>query len=96
MKAAVVTAYGTAPRCLEFPDPQPTGENEIVVDVLAAGLHPRVRMTGAAMAAAIPAVAAAIADGAYSVEPDPVPMHDVERAWSLPAGGSRRIVLNRL
>ena len=44
MRAAVVTAYGTAPRYLEFPDPQPTGEHEIVVDVLAAGLHPRVRM----------------------------------------------------
>jgi NADPH:quinone reductase-like Zn-dependent oxidoreductase len=44
MKAAVVTAYGTAPRYLEFPDPQPAGEHEIVVDVLAAGLHPRVRM----------------------------------------------------
>ena len=53
-------------------------------------------LTGAAMAAAIPAVAAAIADGVYSVEPDPVPMHDVERAWSLPADSSRRIVLNRL
>ncbi|MFI7609488.1 zinc-binding alcohol dehydrogenase family protein [Micromonospora sp. NPDC049366] len=44
MKAAVVTAYGTAPRYLEFPDPQPSNEHEIVVDVLAVGLHPRVRM----------------------------------------------------
>jgi NADPH:quinone reductase-like Zn-dependent oxidoreductase len=44
MKAAVVTAYGTTPRYLEFPEPQPAGEHEIVVEVLAAGLHPRVRM----------------------------------------------------
>ncbi|WP_067509504.1 zinc-binding alcohol dehydrogenase family protein [Actinoplanes sp. TFC3] len=44
MKAAVVTAYGTAPRYLEFPGPKPAGEHEIVVEVLAAGLHPRVRM----------------------------------------------------
>ncbi|AGL17479.1 zinc-binding alcohol dehydrogenase family protein [Actinoplanes sp. N902-109] len=44
MKAAVVTAYGTAPRYREFPDPEPAGEHEIVVEVLAAGLHPRVRM----------------------------------------------------
>nr|WP_255645126.1 hypothetical protein [Actinoplanes polyasparticus] len=41
-------------------------------------------------------MAAAIAGGAYSMEPDPVPMHDVERAWSLPADSSRRIVLDRL
>ncbi|GAB3116469.1 hypothetical protein GCM10027160_25590 [Streptomyces calidiresistens] len=44
MKAAVVIAYGTAPRYLEFSDPKPAGEHEIVVEVLAAGLHPRVRM----------------------------------------------------
>ncbi|MEN3615945.1 zinc-binding alcohol dehydrogenase family protein [Plantactinospora sp. ZYX-F-223] len=44
MKAAVVTAFGTAPRYLELDEPQPADEHEIVVDVLAAGLHPRVRM----------------------------------------------------
>ncbi|MEV5089827.1 hypothetical protein AB0N18_18250 [Streptomyces griseoincarnatus] len=44
MKAAVVTAFGTAPRYLELDEPQPANEHEIVVDVLAAGLHPRVRM----------------------------------------------------
>ncbi|GAB3262355.1 quinone oxidoreductase family protein [Kineosporia babensis] len=44
MKAAVVTAYGLVPRYLDFPDPQPSNEHEIVVEVLAAGLHPRVRM----------------------------------------------------
>ncbi|MEO3807010.1 hypothetical protein [Nonomuraea sp. B1E8] len=53
-------------------------------------------LTGATMAAEIPAVAAAIADGADTVEPGPVPLHDVERAWSLPADSSRRIVFNRL
>jgi NADPH:quinone reductase-like Zn-dependent oxidoreductase len=44
MKAAVVTTYGKAPQYLDFPDPQPAGEHQIEVDVLAAGLHPRVRM----------------------------------------------------
>jgi NADPH:quinone reductase-like Zn-dependent oxidoreductase len=44
VKAAVVTAYGKAPEYLDFPDPQPSGPHEIVVEVLAAGLHPRVRM----------------------------------------------------
>jgi NADPH:quinone reductase-like Zn-dependent oxidoreductase len=43
MKAAVVTAFDAPPRYLEFPDPVARGKDEIVVDVLAAGLHPRVR-----------------------------------------------------
>jgi NADPH:quinone reductase-like Zn-dependent oxidoreductase len=43
VKAAVVTAFGTPPRYLDFPDPQARSEGEIVVEVLAAGLHPRVR-----------------------------------------------------
>jgi NADPH:quinone reductase-like Zn-dependent oxidoreductase len=43
MKAAVVTSFGTAPRYEDFPAPAPGGADEIVVDVLAAGLHPRVR-----------------------------------------------------
>jgi NADPH:quinone reductase-like Zn-dependent oxidoreductase len=43
MKAAVVTDFDTPPRYLDFPDPVPHGKDEVVVDVLAAGLHPRVR-----------------------------------------------------
>ena len=43
MKAAVVTAFDTPPRYLDFPDPVARGKDEVVVDVLAAGLHPRVR-----------------------------------------------------
>jgi NADPH:quinone reductase-like Zn-dependent oxidoreductase len=43
VKAAVVSAFGTPPRYADFPDPAPAGDGEIVVDVLAAGLHPRVR-----------------------------------------------------
>jgi NADPH:quinone reductase-like Zn-dependent oxidoreductase len=43
MKAAVVSAFNTPPRYDDIPDPAPAGEGEIVVDVLAAGLHPRVR-----------------------------------------------------
>ncbi|PXX57637.1 NADPH:quinone reductase-like Zn-dependent oxidoreductase [Nocardia tenerifensis] len=44
MKAAVITAYDTLPRYMDWPSPRATHEYEIVVDVLAAGLHPRVRM----------------------------------------------------
>ncbi|WP_372666346.1 quinone oxidoreductase family protein [Amycolatopsis kentuckyensis] len=43
MRAAVVTEFGTPPTCRDFADPQPRTEDEVVVDVLAAGLHPRVR-----------------------------------------------------
>lgn len=43
MKAAVVSAFDTPPSYGDFPDPAPAGDDEIVVDVLAAGLHPRVR-----------------------------------------------------
>src|SRR5271155_3226700 len=43
MKAAVVSSFGAPPRYEDFPDPAPAGDDEIVVTVLAAGLHPRVR-----------------------------------------------------
>ncbi|ROP80675.1 zinc-binding alcohol dehydrogenase family protein [Curtobacterium sp. PhB115] len=42
MQAAVVTEFGHAPTWQEFDDPTPTPD-EVVVDVVAAGLHPRVR-----------------------------------------------------
>ncbi|MEV6647372.1 zinc-binding alcohol dehydrogenase family protein [Amycolatopsis sp. NPDC051371] len=42
MRAAVVTEFGTPPTCQDFAEPQPSSENE-VLDVVAAGLHPRVR-----------------------------------------------------
>jgi NADPH:quinone reductase-like Zn-dependent oxidoreductase len=47
MHAAVVTSFGTAPRYTHFPAPTPTDEDEILVDVLASGLHPRVRSQAA-------------------------------------------------
>jgi NADPH:quinone reductase-like Zn-dependent oxidoreductase len=43
MKAAVVSSFDAAPRYEDFPVPAPGGASEIVVDVLASGLHPRVR-----------------------------------------------------
>jgi NADPH:quinone reductase-like Zn-dependent oxidoreductase len=43
MKAAVVSSFDTAPRYQEFPAPTAAGDDEMVVDVIAAGLHPRVR-----------------------------------------------------
>jgi NADPH:quinone reductase-like Zn-dependent oxidoreductase len=43
MYAAVVTAFDAPPRYIEHPEPVATGKGEVVVEVLAAGLHPRVR-----------------------------------------------------
>ena len=43
MRAAVVTSFGTPPACQDFPTPTPQAAQEVLVDVIAAGLHPRVR-----------------------------------------------------
>ncbi|WAC91813.1 quinone oxidoreductase family protein [Mycobacterium sp. Aquia_213] len=43
MHAAVVTAFDRPPAYREFPSPTPQTADEIVVDVIASGLHPRVR-----------------------------------------------------
>jgi NADPH:quinone reductase-like Zn-dependent oxidoreductase len=43
MYAAVVRSFDVPPRYETFQTPEPSGEHEIAVDVLAAGLHPRVR-----------------------------------------------------
>jgi NADPH:quinone reductase-like Zn-dependent oxidoreductase len=46
MRAAVVRSSDSPPRYEPFDAPQPKGPNQSIIDVLAAGLHPRVR-TGA-------------------------------------------------
>jgi NADPH:quinone reductase-like Zn-dependent oxidoreductase len=43
MHAAVVSAFDTPPTYQEIPTPTPQTDEEVLVDVLAAGLHPRVR-----------------------------------------------------
>jgi NADPH:quinone reductase-like Zn-dependent oxidoreductase len=43
MNAAVVNSFDAPPRYESFETPSPQGEDEVLVDVLAAGLHPRVR-----------------------------------------------------
>lgn len=48
MRAAVVTAFDEPPHYLEHPEPQAYGEHEVVVDVVAAGLSPRVRSQASA------------------------------------------------
>lgn len=43
MRAAVVRSFDAPPRYEEVAEPVPTGRGERLIDVLAAGLHPRVR-----------------------------------------------------
>ncbi len=43
MKAAVVTSFSTPPAYQDVAVPEPGPDNEVLVDVVAAGLHPRVR-----------------------------------------------------
>jgi NADPH:quinone reductase-like Zn-dependent oxidoreductase len=47
MKAAVITELGEAPRYADAQEPEATGEDEVVVEVLAAALSPRVRSQAA-------------------------------------------------
>jgi NADPH:quinone reductase-like Zn-dependent oxidoreductase len=47
MRAAVVTSFGTPPSCQDFPAPVPGTPDEVLIDVLAVGLHPRVRSQAA-------------------------------------------------
>lgn len=43
MYAAIVRSFDTAPKYEVFDTPIPLNDNEVLVDVIAAGLHPRVR-----------------------------------------------------
>ncbi len=43
MRAALVTSFDNPPTCQDIPAPSPSGADELLVDVLASGLHPRVR-----------------------------------------------------
>src|SRR4051794_29827664 len=43
MHAAVVTSFDSPPRYLDVPEPTVRQKDEVVVEVLAAALHPRVR-----------------------------------------------------
>ena len=47
MYAAVVTDFDNPPHYREFSTPSPSGQDEVLVDVIGAGLHPRVRSQAA-------------------------------------------------
>ena len=104
MHAAVVRSFDAPPRFDTFETPQPVGEHQILVDVLAAGLHPRVRSgangshyTADGVLPLIPGIDAVgrTAEGEllYFVAPDDAPgtmaeqaVVDRRRAVALPTG----------
>jgi D-arabinose 1-dehydrogenase-like Zn-dependent alcohol dehydrogenase len=43
MKAALVTSFGAPPRYADVEEPTASGAGDVVINVLAAVLHPRVR-----------------------------------------------------
>lgn len=84
MNAAVVTSFNEPPHYQAFDAPTPHGDDEIVADVLAVGLHPRVRSgasgshyTSTGELPLVPGVdgVARLPDGrrAYFVPPDDAP-----------------------
>lgn len=47
MHAAVITSFDKPPAYAEFPAPTPQSADEVLIDVIASGLHPRVRSQAA-------------------------------------------------
>ncbi len=91
MHAAVVHSFDRPPRYDSFPVPQPTGEDEALVDVVAAGLHPRVRSgaagshyTSTGVLPMVPGIdgVGRLADGrlVYFVAPDDAPGSMADKA----------------
>jgi NADPH:quinone reductase-like Zn-dependent oxidoreductase len=79
MRAAVVTSFGTPPSCQDFPVPAPETPDEVLVDVLAVGLHPRVRSQ---------------ADGSHYTESAELPfVPGIDGVGRAPDGGLRYFVL---
>ncbi|WP_029136025.1 quinone oxidoreductase family protein [Nakamurella lactea] len=79
MHAAVVTAFDSPPAYREFPVPTPRTPHEAVVDVIATGLHPRVRSQ---------------ADGSHYTSTDELPLvPGIDGVGRAPDGSVRYFVL---
>jgi NADPH:quinone reductase-like Zn-dependent oxidoreductase len=79
VKAAVVTAFDTPPQYADVAEPVPNGPDEVVVDVLAAALHRRVRSQ---------------ADGSHYTSTDELPLvPGVDGVGRTPDGELRYFVL---
>lgn len=79
MRAAVVTAFDQPPTYAEWPDPVAAPPDGVVVEVLAAGLHPRVRSQ---------------ADGSHYTATDELPLvPGIDGVARFPDGSVRYVVL---
>ncbi len=79
MKAAVVTRFDSAPTVQEVPQPVPEYPYQVLVEVLAAGLHPRVRSQ---------------ANGSHYTSTDELPLvPGIDGVGRLPDGSLRYFVL---
>jgi NADPH:quinone reductase-like Zn-dependent oxidoreductase len=79
MLAAVVTSFDTPPTCQDFPEPTPRTADEALVDVVAVGLHPRVRSQ---------------ADGSHYTSSDELPLvPGIDGVGRAPDGTLRYFVL---
>jgi NADPH:quinone reductase-like Zn-dependent oxidoreductase len=80
MRAAVVTSFDAPPHCREHPDPVARSEDEVVVEIVAAGLHPRVRSQ---------------ADGSHYTSSDELPLvPGIDGVVRDPAGRLRYAILD--
>jgi len=79
MRAAVVTSFDSPPTYQEFPTPAPATDDEILIDVVASGLHPRVRSQ---------------ADGSHYTSSDELPLvPGIDGVGRTPDGRLRYFVL---
>jgi NADPH:quinone reductase-like Zn-dependent oxidoreductase len=79
MKAAVVTRFGEVPRYADIDAPVPQGPHQVLAEVVAAGLHPRVRSQAA---------------GTHYTSTDALPLvPGMDAVVRLPDGGLRYTVL---
>lgn len=79
MYAAVVTSFDTPPAYREFPTPTPQTSDEVLVDVVASGLHPRVRSQ---------------ADGSHYTSTDELPLiPGIDGVGRTPDGSLRYFIL---
>ena len=79
MQAAVVTAFDRPPTAQEFPQPVPSDPDEVLIEVLAAGLHPRVRSQ---------------ANGSHYTSTDQLPLvPGIDGVGRMPDGSLRYFVL---
>jgi len=79
MRAAVVTSFDAPPTCQDFPTPTPRTPDEVLVDVVAAGLHPRVRSQ---------------ADGSHYTSSDELPLvPGIDGVGLAPDGSLRYFIL---